>query len=105
MIPLPSVFIDTFCQFANSVAGPLALIHVGVNVAPTRKITVSVVLATLFALASVWVGAMSSIGREFSLRAVWYWFCLLVGILTVWVYCAIFRDTADVNKKANQPPT
>jgi hypothetical protein len=92
LMPLPGVIIDTFCQFANSIAGPVALIHVAVTIAPSHKFHVSIVMAALFVSASVVIAIVISINDGFSLSLIWVWVCLLVGILAASAYCLVYHD-------------
>ena len=104
-IPLPDVVIDTFCQWANSIAGPVALMHVAVTIAPSHKPYVSIVTASLFILASLVLGIMSSINAGgFSLSLIWFWFCILVGMAAALVYHSIYQDQAKRDQAAKLCP-
>ena len=99
-VPLPGVIIDIFCQFANSIAGPVAFIHVGVKIAPSKKVAVSIVLALLVVVASLVIGVFGSIGHGFSLKQVWYWVCILIGVLAAYSYCSFIHDMTKKEKDA-----
>lgn len=103
-LPLPDVIIDIFCQWANSIAGPVALMHVAVTIAPSYKLYVSIVTASLFILASLVLGIMGSINAGFSLSLIWVWVSLLFGMLAALVYHLIYQDQVKEERAAKLCP-
>lgn len=81
LTPIPEVFLNIFCQFVNSVAGPYCLVWAGAKTAPSNNFVVAIVLTVIHAILNGVVVTLGIVSGAYSAGYIaWLILSCILGI-------------------------